>query len=366
MSVLLRAPHASRLLRAMRRIGSFRVGRAFVTFVATALVTASIGAEPLPPAAFLPIAASVVRVEATRTQGGTSIGSGVAVAPSIIVTNCHVTRDAAEIRVSAAGQLLQVTGQRADGTHDVCFLHVPGWQGKAVKFGNGDDLRIGDPVAAIGFTGGTGKSLHMGRIRALHAVEGARIIQSDAAFTSGASGGGLFDRDGSLVGLLTFRSRLSNNGFFALPVAWIRERLPGDDEWTDIGPLHDASAFWQRDTVTQPFFMRAATLNAERRWTELIELTAAWVKAAPDDAEPFRVRGDAFQALDRGESAVDAFSEALRLEPDNPLCWYGLAVAYASIGNAAASEQAQSVTAKLDSELGSSLRDELAHLLRGR
>ena len=78
------------------------------------------------------------------------------------------------------------------------------------------------------------------------------------------------------------------------------------------------------------------------------------------------MQGDAFQALDRGQSAVYAFEEALRLEPDNPLAWYGLALAYASIGDAAASQQAQSVTTNLDGELGSSLRDELAERLRKR
>jgi len=221
-------------------------------------------------------------------------------------------------------------------------------------------------VAAIGFTGGMGRSLHFGRIRGLHLLDGGRIIESDAAFSSGASGGGLFDRHGALVGLLTFRSRQADAGFFALPSAWISARVPQDDQWTDVGPLYDASAFWQRDTVTQPYFMRAETLHAQHRFTELIELTAAWAKAEPDDAEPFRVRGSAFQALDRGEAAVQAFEDALRLEPDDPRSWYGLALAYASIGNAVASEEARSVTANLDSELGTSLRDELAEMERRR
>jgi hypothetical protein len=363
----MRVPPAGTSPRSLRS-GALGVRRWLrcVGAASVALIATSLPAEPLAPGAFLPISASVVRVEAVRTQGGTSIGSGVAIAPSIIVTNCHVTRDAVDIRVSASGQLFQVAGQRADGAHDICFLHVPGWQGKAVKLARDDDLRVGDAVAAIGFTGGTGRSLHFGRIRSLHSLDGGRIIESDAAFTSGASGGGLFDRDGTFIGLLTFRSRQADAGFFALPVAWINERMPRDEGWKEIGPLYDASAFWQRDSVTQPYFMRAATLNAQHRWTELIELTAAWAKADPADAEPFRMRGGAFQALDRGQSAVYAFEEALRLEPDNPRSWYGLALAYASIGNAAASEEARSVTANLDSELGSSLRDELAVLERRR
>jgi len=337
-----------------------------LVLAAAAFIPAFASSQPLLPSAFLPVAASVVRVEASRQQQGNSIGSGVVVAPSIVVTNCHVTRDATAIRISASGQLFEVTGQHADGAHDVCFLHVPGWQGKVATLAVENDPRLGDPVAAIGFTGGTGRSLHFGRVRALHLFEGARIVQSDAAFTSGASGGGLFDRDGRLVGLLTFRSRESATGFYALPVQWIRDRMPGDNAWSDIHPLPDAAPFWQRDIVTQPYFMRAASLGAQQRWPELIELTAAWARSDPGDAEPFRVRGGALRALDLGESAVQAFNEALRLEPDNPLTWYGLALAYASIGETAAAEHAQSVTAHLDRDLATALRDEIASLATAR
>ena len=318
--------------------------------------------QMLVPATFIPVSASVVRVEASREQGRNSIGSGVVVAPSVVVTNCHVTRDATAIRISAAGQLFEVTGERADGAHDVCFLHVTGWQGKPVTLATETEPRLGDPVAAIGFTGGIERSLHFGRVRALHLFEGGKIIQSDAAFTSGASGGGLFDDRGRLLGLLTFRSRESRDGFYALPVQWIVDRMPTDDQWAEIGPLADAAPFWQRDVVTQPYFMRAALLGVQRRWPDLIELTAAWSKADPDNAEPFRLRGDALRALDRGKSAVQAFIEALRLEPDNPLSWYGLALAYASIGDIAAAEEAQSVTTRLDNDLATSLRDEIARL----
>ncbi len=319
-------------------------------------------AQSLHPAAFLPLSAAVVRVEGSPERGIASIGSGVTVAPQIVVTNCHVTRGAAAIRISGAGQIFDVTAEHADGTHDVCFLQVPGWQGKPVDLAPRDDLRIGAPVAAIGFTGGMGRSLQFGRVRGLHTLEGARVIQSDAAFTSGASGGGLFDAHGRLVGLLTFRSREApRTGYYALPVQWIRDRLPRGGEWEPVHPLADAAPFWERDPVTQPFFMRAASLDAERRWPELIELTSAWAKADPDDAEPFRFRGSALQALDRADSAVYAFNEALRLAPDDPRSWFGLARAYASIGDDAASQQAESKVADLDEDLATSLRDEIEH-----
>src|SRR5689334_21618567 len=189
----------------------------FVLLVVALQQFAIAAAASLQPASFIALQASVVRVEATRERGGVSLGTGVTVAPSIVVTNCHVMRDAAMIRISGRGRMWNVTEQRSDVNHDVCFLHVPEWRGPVVVLGDREALHLGEPVAAIGFTGGMGMSLKLGNVRALHRLDGASIIESDTAFTSGASGGGLFDSAGSLVGLLTFRSRGENGSYYAVP-----------------------------------------------------------------------------------------------------------------------------------------------------
>ena len=293
-------------------------------------------AQTLQPATFVALSGSVVRVEASNDQGGFSVGSGVTVAPAIVVTNCHVTRDASTIRISGGGSAWTVTGQYADGVHDLCFLRVPAWSGRPVTLGERESLRAGQPVAAIGFTGGTGTTLRFGRVQALHSLDGGRVIESDTAFTSGASGGGLFDASGALVGLLTFRMRGSNGNYYSLPVRWIRDRLPSEKQWSEVRPQRDAAPFWQADIAALPYFMRAPPLYAERRWDELIELTERWSAADPRDAEAMRFRGDAMQKLDRPDAAIGAYTKAVDLGPDVASAWYGLALAYATVGNAAA------------------------------
>ncbi len=296
-------------------------------------------------------------MEAERQQSGLSVGSGVTVGPAIVVTNCHVTRNAATIRISGDGRLWEVTGQYADANHDLCFLRAPAWQGKPAVFGEPDSLQVGQAVAAIGFTGGAGRTLRFGRVQALHSLDGGRVIESDTKFTSGASGGGLFDASGALVGLLTFRMRGPSGSYYSLPVRWIRDRLPAEGQWTDLHPQPDAIPFWQRDLEVLPYFMRAAPLHAEGRWTELIELTERWSAADPRDAEPLRLRGEAMQRLDRPEAAIRAYAEAVALGPDIPYAWYGLALAYAAIGDVVASERAGSRLADLDRELAAKLHD---------
>jgi serine protease Do len=334
--------------------------RTVAALIAGALLPGAVAAaQGLQPAMLVAASASVVRVEADRAQGGLSIGSGVTVAPSVVVTNCHVTRDASTIRISGAGSVSAVTGQYADGVHDLCFLLVPGWTGRPVLLGAREPLQLGQAVAAIGFTGGTSKTFRLGRVQALHALEGGRVIESDTAFTSGASGGGLFDASGTLVGLLTFRLRGASGSYYSLPVRWIRERLPADDQWSDIHPLPEAMPFWQRDAATLPYFMRAAPLHAEGRWVELVELTERWSAADPRDAEPLRVRGEALRKLDRPGAAIGAYRAAVALGPEVPAAWYGLALAYAAVGNSAASMNAGARLADLDRDLAAALREEV-------
>jgi hypothetical protein len=201
--------------------------------------------EPLSPARFIPVSASVVRVEVDRAQGGRALGSGVTVAPSVIATSCHVVREAVGIRIAGAGSTWEVDAEYADTRRDLCFLRVPSWRGKAVEFAAAADLRPGVPVVALGFTGGTTIAPRFGHIRALHPFDEGRIIESDTQFNSGSSGGGLFDERGALIGLLTFRLRNSDASYYSVPVQWIRERLPAEHQWAGVEPLKGAAPFWQ-------------------------------------------------------------------------------------------------------------------------
>ena len=57
---------------------------------------------------------------------------------------------------------------------------------------------------------------------ALYPYRNGRVIQTTAAFRQGASGGGLFDRHGNLVGITTFFKRNgAESSFFAIPVEWV-------------------------------------------------------------------------------------------------------------------------------------------------
>jgi predicted Zn-dependent protease len=142
-------------------------------------------------------------------------------------------------------------------------------------------------------------------------------------------------------------------------VEWIGGHLPTDDQWTELGPLGGARPFWQSDAESLPYFMRVAALNAEGRWSALLDLADRWSSASPHDAEPLLVRAKTLQKLNRPGAAIVAFNAALRLTPDDPAAWYGLAFAYAALGDETASRGAQAKLEVLNEGLAADLKAQL-------
>lgn len=270
------------------------------------------------PATLIKLSSSVLKVEVNRAQGGYSLGSGVVVGEDEVVTSCHVTRDAEQVSVLQDGLRLPAQSQRVDVDHDLCLLRVPGIDsGRAVKLGQARQLVIGQPLTAIGHTAGALQSSG-GEVVALHRMDGSQIIQASNYFSSGASGGGLFDAQLRLVGILTFRLRGGLKHYFAVPTDWLKHDLgdPAEPEQT-IGPLAPALiAFWQRPAEAQPFFLRAAVFENNGNWRALQPLATDWLQHDPTDPEPWYLLGLARSRQDEPHEARHVLSCALALAPD--------------------------------------------------
>lgn len=248
----------------------------------------------------LKLAPSLARVEAQKTTGGYAFGTAVAIAPDRVVTNCHVTREAQAIYLVKGGLRWDARAQLADVDHDLCLLWVPGLDARAAPLAPSAGLRIGQPVAAIGFGGATGIQVSGGDVTALHLLDGGQVIRSSAAFSGGASGGGLFDQDGRLVGILSFRLPAKAAYFFSMPVEWFSERVLDLSRYQPVAPLGEARSFWERPQAEQPYFMRATSLEAAQDWPELLRLTDAWVEAEPGNPDPQSFRDKAMNAPVKG------------------------------------------------------------------
>jgi serine protease Do len=153
-----------------------------------------------------------------RTQR--SSGSGAIVDPSgYIVTNAHVVRGAQRIRVEvptvpSGGSILAARGRMLDGRivgldleTDLALVKVEAAGLPTLAFGDSDDLRAGQLVVALGSPLGFHNSVSLGVVsavaRQLEPESPMVYVQSDAAISSGSSGGPLVDLQGRIVGINT-------------------------------------------------------------------------------------------------------------------------------------------------------------------
>ena len=203
---------------------------------------------------FKNLSASVFRVEGLdRDEGWVLLGSAVAVRPNVLVTNWHIIEAGRQagfspLRVAQGEKTwpveLVVFDPSAGGTirSDLCLLQIalkPGGEPKTrpVRIRPSSALKVGEPVYAIGAPVGLELTMSNGIISGLRIfnpfLEGfhmPRIIQTTAAASRGSSGGGLFDANGRLVGIMTSSVKRGQNLNFALPGELILELLDAYEE----------------------------------------------------------------------------------------------------------------------------------------
>ncbi len=197
---------------------------------------------------------SVVTISVDIEAGvtGEAVGTGLVVSPDgEILTNAHVVVDASEIRVRLAGDTEPTEAQliALDVGNDLALLKINGSNLPVAPFAPAGQVALGDEVVAIGFALDLDgdPSVTLGIVSALDRTlitqnEGALdgLIQTDAAISSGNSGGPLVDASGRVVGINTAVARsdvstAATNVGFAIAIeevetvlATLREQGEGD------------------------------------------------------------------------------------------------------------------------------------------
>lgn len=206
--------------------GSSTSGMPYTQITAAPVVSADESGEITGVAAAATrIANSVVTISSLVNGvlgGGESTGTGVIVTSNgEILTNAHVVEGATEIRVRFAGDTEPVTAVilAADAGNDLALLKVDAQNLVAATFAKPGSVRVGDQVVAIGYALALdgGPSVTTGIVSAMRRTifteSGAlnSLIQTDAAISSGNSGGPLVNMRGEVVGINTAVARGSNN-----------------------------------------------------------------------------------------------------------------------------------------------------------
>ena len=142
-----------------------------------------------------------------RRREAQSLGSGFIISEDgYILTNHHVIAGADEVIVRLANREEYVaTIVGSDEASDVAVLKVDADGLPMLKFGDSDNLKVGEWVLAIGSPFGFDHSVTAGIVsakgRSLPTDNYVPFIQTDVAINPGNSGGPLFNLDGEVVGI---------------------------------------------------------------------------------------------------------------------------------------------------------------------
>jgi serine protease Do len=147
------------------------------------------------------------------------------------LTNYHVIENADRVTVTEGETELDATVVGSDANLDIAILFVPGLELPAVPLGDSDAIQVGEYAIVIGNPLGQQfeRSVTVGFVSAVsRTMEGRnrdryglmsksenKMIQVDAAISSGNSGGGLFNTLGQLQGIPSMKLVDNNQSFFS-------------------------------------------------------------------------------------------------------------------------------------------------------
>jgi S1-C subfamily serine protease len=216
-----------------------------IAVVGLGLGTAPAHASPLTPpppqdalAAVGQVGPSIVDIDAQLGyQSAVGAGTGIAIGPSVVLTNNHVVAGATSLtaRSISNGQTFPATVIGFDRSHDIAVLQLAGGGLQPANIGNSDTVTVGEPIVSLGNAGGVGgtPSAVDGRVVALNQTVSASdaltgstetlngLIQVDAAIRPGDSGGPTVNAANQVIGLNTAASdnfHLGHGQGFVIPI----------------------------------------------------------------------------------------------------------------------------------------------------
>lgn len=225
----------------------------------------------------------VVKVNVALANGHYGSGSGVVVAQGRIVTNCHVVANAVGISVSVGGQSYTATSITPDWYHDVCLVKVDGLDAPIATIGSSKNLTYEQPVFAIGYPNfSSAPSSTFGYVKGLFPMDDSVIVRASSTFRLGASGGGLFDDVGNLVGVITLKSPGRHAYYYNMPVEWVKALLEQPEQAINA---EAAPAFWATKADKWPLFMQVVHPYLTKDWNALMTVATKWTKLEPSNIE---------------------------------------------------------------------------------
>lgn len=300
---------------------------------------------------------SLVKVNTSTRSGGHGFGTGIAITKDHVVTNCHVLQNTNGISVAKWGEEFAPVALQADWKHDVCILRFEWANFKPVPLGESTSLTYEQSVISISMPSDSpAPYVALSKIKALYPMDDSEVIRTEAAFSIGASGSPVFDYEGKLIGISTFKSPGRSAYFYNMSVKWIKTLLQAPE--VKLNTPHDLP-FWDAPDEIRPFFMQVVLPFQNNRWLDVQKIASSWTVKEPNNVEAWYYLGMAAQQLGDKVNANEDFKRALSLHANHPATLQALALMAHQQGNETEVEKIRLTLKEMDTDLAEALNEAL-------
>jgi serine protease Do len=301
--------------------------------------------------------ASVVKVHVATKSGGHGVGTGVAIGKDLVATNCHVLANANGVKITKFGDSFTPDAVKADWKHDLCILRFQYLDLQPVELGDSENLKYEQAIFSIGFPGGPPKPQSTyGKIKALYPLDDSQIVRTDASFVMGASGSPVFDSEGKLVAISTFKSPGHGAYYYNVPVKWLKALLDAP-EITSLKT--DESPFWDAPELQRPFFMRVVLPYQNQKWIDLKIVAQEWIAKEPTNPEALFYAGSAEENLGDLGKAVQYFQKVLTIHPQHVATLFEIGLIANRAGKSEEVEKTRVALKAIDNDLNDEFTEAL-------
>jgi serine protease Do len=229
------------------------------------------------------LGSQVLRVQVAMPDGTIGLGSAVVIAKNQVITNCHVVANSNQIMVTNNGAVLPASAIKPDWHHDLCILRVDGLDAPIAKIGSSKNLKYEQSVFTVGYPNFTALPVSTyGVVKGLYPMDGSVVIRASSSFGLGASGGGIFDDNGNLVGIITLKSPGAQAYYYNMPVEWLQALMKRPEQSLNV---KNEQPFWAQSYDKWPYFMQVVHPYLTENWQSLLDVATQWTKKEPNTAE---------------------------------------------------------------------------------
>lgn len=215
----------------MKKPSMLKLKLIYIFWLFTGLVVSSVSLGNTAADIYRKIQPSVYRVILVKENNDEKhtpvlLGSAVVIARNLLLTNCHVVKKSLDydyIIITNREQEYFAVPVDGDFKKDICILYARA-NLKAIPIKLVEKVKVGDLIYALGSPGMHNNLFTDGIVSgfAKHAEKG-KLIKFTAYINEGSSGGGLFDKNGNLIGITTGSIDKVN---YAVSLDWVKENLP--------------------------------------------------------------------------------------------------------------------------------------------